>query len=140
MQLAKPDPLLCVALRCTRRAEPSRGRGNHPGFGLFEKRDDLRPGNRGKTLEELVNRIAGLDVVEQSLHGYAGTREYRGAARYVRRTGDDGLGHGGNRLPPKCARFKGWGNHGRIPDAYLTGASRFSLSPGGLAFVSSSFL
>jgi hypothetical protein len=90
--------------RCTRRAGPSRGRG-HEALGCrLEKSDDLLSLDGRETLEEVVNRLAGLEIVEKGLDGHPGAGEHRGSTHHVGVAGEDGGAHVGNVLrgPTAC--------------------------------------
>ena len=50
-------------------------------------------GHRGKTEEEIIDRVAGFDIVEQGLHGHARTGEYRSSTHDIRRSADDRCAH-----------------------------------------------
>lgn len=44
--------------------------------------------NRGEAAEEFIDRVTGLDIVEQGSHGHARAREYRRSAHDVQRSAD----------------------------------------------------
>ena|SRR5436190_22629286 len=48
--------------------------------GVLEHRVHLRAGNPGKPGQELLDRRAALEVLEQGAHGYPRAAEYPGAA------------------------------------------------------------
>ena len=64
---------------------------------------ELKDGDRvfaadiGKVREKRVQRITGLEVVNQRLHGDARAREHSGATEAPRRTGDEGTRDGHDR-------------------------------------------
>ena len=61
--------------------------------GALEERYDMFAGHRGKTEEEIIDRVASLDIVEQGLHGHARTGEYRSSTHDVQRSADDRCAH-----------------------------------------------
>ena len=77
----------------TRREEPSSGFVDRQRRGTLEERYDMLAGHRGKTEEEIIDRVAGLDIVEQGLHRHARTGEYRSSTHDVRRSADDRCAH-----------------------------------------------
>src|ERR1041384_8435445 len=64
--------------------------------GLLQHGDDLVALHAGEAFEEIVNRIAGLQMIEEALHRNARAGKHRRAAEDFRITLDEGLGlHGG---------------------------------------------
>lgn len=61
--------------------------------GVLEERYSLLALHRGKTEEEIVDRVTSVDVVEQGLHGHARPGEYWSSTHDVRRSVDDGYAH-----------------------------------------------
>ena len=73
---------------------------------LFQDPNDLRAFHAWETFEEIVNRIAGLQVIEQALHRNACANEHRCAAKDIRIGLDDGLCFHGGMLSRIAGRLK----------------------------------
>ena len=81
-----------------RREEPSSGFVDRQRRGALKKRYNMLACHRGKPDEEIIDRVAGLDIVEQSLHGHARAGEHWSSTHDVRRSADDGCAHRGGAL------------------------------------------
>src|SRR5262245_9262853 len=60
----------------------------------MKERNNLLPLDGGKSRQEVIDRRATLQVVDERLDRNARPDEDRGTAQDVRRRTDDGLGHG----------------------------------------------
>ena len=63
----------------------------------LKKRHDAFSRDRGKSTKELIDRVTGLDIVEQGLHGDARARKHWRSAHDVRRSANHGSTHMGLR-------------------------------------------
>lgn len=77
----------------TRREEPSTSFVDTQRHGALEKRYNMLACHRGKSNEEIIDRVTGLDIVEQSLHGHTRAGEHWSSTHDVRRCADDGCAH-----------------------------------------------
>ena len=85
-----PRERLCSLRRASRRSMHSSiraftsARGGQFALGRrFEEGDHLLPADRGESFEEVVNRLAAFDIIEQRLHRNASACEYRRSAHHV---------------------------------------------------------
>lgn len=67
-----------------------RSRTTEQSRGFLKRGDRLIPRYRGEVVKEPLERVAGLDVIEQRLHGDAGPTKYRSPPENPGVTVDDG--------------------------------------------------
>src|SRR5207247_1916449 len=76
--------------RHTRREAPSRRLRDHSRCGLRKEGYDLLPADGRKPRQEVVDRLAALEIIDERLNGNAGSREHRCSAQDIRRRRHDG--------------------------------------------------